>query len=266
MSSQSRPLSQPFAGPLRWRLLALMVGLAVLWSPLTFAQGLTGALLGTVKDDHGGVVVGARVQISSPSLIGGPATLTTNDKGQLRFPALSPGAYVLDVETAGFASYHEENIAIGAGATIERTVSLKLAGVAESIIVEGAGSRIEARDSGFGELGPFHPGVTPITTAAFDPVTGGYTRIVSVVDSKVLRVNPETRAPRTDEYSIGVDCELGRRLAVAIAYVRKEGANFIGWTDIGGQYREEAGTLPDGRSVPVFVLTGSSCSSTCSMC
>ena len=106
-----------------------------------------------------------------------------------------------------------------------------------------------------GELSPFHPGVTPITTAAFDPATGGYTRIVSVVDPKMnLQLDPETRAPRTDEYSVGVDREVGRRLAVAIAYVRKNGGNFIGWTDVGGQYREETRTLPDGRSVPVFVL------------
>ena len=33
--------------------------------------------------------------------------------------------------------------------------------------------------------------------------------------------------------------------------------NFIGWTDVGGQYREETRTLPDGRSVPVFVLVNS---------
>ena len=62
------------------------------------------------------------------------------------------------------------------------------------------------------------------------------------------------RTPRTDEYSIGVDREIGRRLAVAIAYVRKDGSNFIGWTDVGGQYREETRPLPDGRSLPVFVL------------
>ena len=62
------------------------------------------------------------------------------------------------------------------------------------------------------------------------------------------------RAPHTDEYSVGLDRELGQRLAVAIAYVRKDGANFIGWTDVGGQYRESTRTLRDGRSVPVFEL------------
>jgi hypothetical protein len=106
-----------------------------------------------------------------------------------------------------------------------------------------------------GELSPFHPAATPTTTAAFVPATGGYTTIVSVIDPKRnLQLDPETRTPRTDEYSVGMDREVGRRLAVAIAYVRKNGSNFIGWTDVGGQYREEARTLPDGRSLPVFVI------------
>jgi hypothetical protein len=106
-----------------------------------------------------------------------------------------------------------------------------------------------------GEIGTFHPGVTPITTTAFDSATGGYTRLVSVVDPLInLRLDPNTRDPRTDEYSVGVDREIGRRLAVAAAYVHKDAANFIGWTDIGGQYGLETRPLPDGRSVPVFVL------------
>jgi hypothetical protein len=109
-----------------------------------------------------------------------------------------------------------------------------------------------------GEFSAFHPGVTPVTTAAFDPATGGYTRIIRVVDSRInLRLDPGMRAPRTDEFSIGVDREVGRRLAAAVAYVHKRGSDFIGWTDVGGQYREETRTLQDGRRVPVFVLVNS---------
>ena len=118
--------------------------------PLTAtAQGLTGALIGTVKDEQGAILRGALVRVASRGLIGGPITVTTNERGQMRFPVLPPGAYVLDIELQGFATYHEEEIHIGAGATIERTAVLKLAGVAESIVVEGSGSRIEARGSGF---------------------------------------------------------------------------------------------------------------------
>jgi hypothetical protein len=112
-----------------------------------------------------------------------------------------------------------------------------------------------------GELGPIHPGVTPITTTAFDAATGGYTQLVSIVDPKInLMLDPKTRTPRTDEYSIGVDRELGPRLAVALAYIRKTGSNFIAWTDVGGQYREETRTLADGRILPVFALTTSTAS------
>ena len=42
-----------------------------------------------------------------------------------------------------------------------------------------------------GEFGAFHPGATPTTTTAFDPATGGYTRIVSVVDPRInLQLDP----------------------------------------------------------------------------
>jgi hypothetical protein len=109
-----------------------------------------------------------------------------------------------------------------------------------------------------GELAPFHPATKPTTTTAFDPATGDYTRLVSVVDPRTnLRLDPDTRTPRTDEYSIGLDRQIGRALAVSLAYVRKDGANFIGWTDLGGQYREEIRTLPDGRQLPVYVIVNS---------
>ena len=109
-----------------------------------------------------------------------------------------------------------------------------------------------------GELSPFHPGVSPMTTREFDPATGGYTRFVTTIDSRVnLRLDPKVRAPRTDEYGIGINREVSRGLAAEIGYIRKKGSHFIGWTDVGGQYREEVRTLRDGRPLPVFVLVNS---------
>ena len=112
-----------------------------------------------------------------------------------------------------------------------------------------------------GELAPVHPGQTPTTTRAFDPATGGYTTLVSIVDPKInLRLDPSTRAPRTDEYSISIDREIGRRLAATVAYVRKDGGSFISWTDTAGLYRDETRTMSDGRVVPVSVLTSGTAS------
>jgi hypothetical protein len=93
---------------------------------------------------------------------------------------------------------------------------------------------------------------------AFDTATGAYTRPVSVVDPKSnIRVDPNTRTPHTDEYSIGVDRELSSRVSAAVAYIHKDGNDFIAWTDTGGQYRQEIRTLPDGQILPVYVLTNS---------
>jgi hypothetical protein len=109
-----------------------------------------------------------------------------------------------------------------------------------------------------GEFAGFHPAVTAIRTDAFDPSTGGYTRQVSVIDPKSnLQLDTRIRAPHTNELSVGVDREMGSGLSVAVAYVGKRGADFIGWTDIGGQYRKETATLTDGRTVPVFALVNS---------
>jgi Carboxypeptidase regulatory-like domain len=87
-------------------LLLYVITASVLLSRIVAAQGLTGALIGSVKDAQGGVLPGAVVRVSSPALIGGPATVTTNDKGQLRFPTLPPGPYALDIVLQGFATYH----------------------------------------------------------------------------------------------------------------------------------------------------------------
>jgi hypothetical protein len=133
---------------MRTRLLFLLAITVATQHGFAAAQSLAGALVGIVKDAQDQVVRGAVVRLTSQ----GPAgvqTQTTNETGQLRFPALPPGQYVLDIEAPGFTPYYEEPIRVGVGATLERTVVLHVAGVRESVVVGGSGSQIEARNSGF---------------------------------------------------------------------------------------------------------------------
>jgi outer membrane receptor protein involved in Fe transport len=107
-----------------------------------------------------------------------------------------------------------------------------------------------------GELAPVHPGLTTVTTAGFDPATRQYSRVISVVDPTInLRLDPDTRSPQTNQFGIGVDRELAKTISVSASYVRKDGSDYIGWTDTGGLYRPDTRTLADGRIVPVSVLT-----------
>ena len=90
-----------------------------------------------------------------------------------------------------------------------------------------------------------HPGITPVTLARFDPVTGDYTTIISVTDSTAnLAVDANIDAPYTDQYSIGVDREIARSLGVSVTYVHKTSGDQIGWRDIGGIYGTQTVTSP----------------------
>ena len=129
--------------------LVLVAAVFLVPGGMATAQNLTGSLVGTVRDAQGGVLTGARITVASPALIGGAQTVLTSDHGQLRFPALPPGRYTFDVELPGFTPYHDDELRIGAGATLERTVVLTLAGLAASLVVEGAGARLDPRDPGF---------------------------------------------------------------------------------------------------------------------
>jgi hypothetical protein len=70
----------------------------------------------------------------------------------------------------------------------------------------------------------------------------------------MVRVDSHMRSPKTDEYSIGVDREIIGRLSASVAYIHKSGSDYIGWTDVGGQYKPGTYQLPDGRTIPVSVL------------
>jgi hypothetical protein len=123
-----------------------LAAVCVLLPGLAAPQDLTGTLIGTVRDERGGIVQRAEVRVSSPALIGGEPAHRTDERGQFRFPALPLGSYTLEVRFEGFAIHHEEDLRIGAGTTIDRSVVLTVAGVGTSVVVTG--SSLDARRSG----------------------------------------------------------------------------------------------------------------------
>ena len=72
--------------------------------------------------------------------------------------------------------------------------------------------------------------------------------------SVVVREEPHSTAAcarRAPHYSIGLRSR-GRSGFSRDCYVRKDCTTFIGWTDVVGQYSEEARILPDGRRAVVY--------------
>ena len=92
--------------------------------------------------------------------------------------------------------------------------------------------------------------MTPITT--IEVLKGTQ----STVDPKAnVALDPHTREPYTNEYSVGVDREIGRQLALSASYIRKDGHDLISWIDTGGAYRTTTVVLSDGSMIPVQALT-----------
>ena len=107
-----------------------------------------------------------------------------------------------------------------------------------------------------GELDPISPGATATTTRDYDAATGAYTGPSTEVDpSRQVALDPHTRSPHTNEFSLAFDREISSGLRASAAYVRKRGTDYLGWVDTGGQYEERARTLADGTILPVLALT-----------
>jgi carboxypeptidase family protein len=89
------------------RVLVALLGLLAFLPIDTRAQGLTGTLVGTVRDMDGGVLPGAVVRVTSPALMGGERQTVSSDRGQWRLPVLPPGQYALIVELAPRFTAHQ---------------------------------------------------------------------------------------------------------------------------------------------------------------
>ncbi|MBA2305918.1 MAG: TonB-dependent receptor, partial [Acidobacteria bacterium] len=241
------------------RCIAVAIALTVAVHSLAAAsQAVTGALIATVRDQQGLAVPGARIEIGSPALIGGPTVLISNEKGQVRSLALPPGEYVLEVRAPGFTPQREESIRIGAGATIELRIELKPAGHAESVVVSAPGSRIEARHAGFGtRFGPEDlaalptrrasmfdfiraaPGISPTspssggtnTVSAFGSGTNENTFLIDGTNftapiNGVARTEPGVDfIQEIHVQSVGASAEYGSAQGAVINVVTRQGSN-----------------------------------------
>lgn len=118
---------------------ALFVG-AVLLSCLTgFAQGTSGkgSLTGTVTDNSGAVIQGARIQLTPKNF------MTVSDSlGEFVVPSLNAGEYALTVTSAGFNDYNAA-VTITSEHTAKLNVILQVASKGVEVVVSGASAHTE---------------------------------------------------------------------------------------------------------------------------
>jgi hypothetical protein len=120
---------------------ALVIAAAMATTAPAYAQGggasTTGTIQGRVTDAQGAILPGVTVTITSPALIGGAQSQTTNDQGNYRFPAVAPGVYAVEFELTGFNKLRREDIQISLGFTANVNVELAVATLQETVTVSG---------------------------------------------------------------------------------------------------------------------------------
>jgi len=131
------------------RLAGWLCALLLLVSQSAFAQQTTGTILGRVTDDQGAAIPGATVTATNPTT-GFTRSAVSDAEGMYRLQAVNVGEYSLLVELPGFASVDRKGIIVNIGQSLSLDFSLKVANVAETIVVTGATPLIEATVSSVG--------------------------------------------------------------------------------------------------------------------
>jgi len=125
----------------------LILNLALL-SGISFAQVVTGKIIGKVTEEEGSPLPGVTVDISSPSLMGGVHSQVTSEGGDYRFISLPPGTYKLVFSLDGFQTVERQNIRVSLNTTVTEDINLSQSTIKESIVVTAETPVIDVKKSG----------------------------------------------------------------------------------------------------------------------
>ena len=221
-----------------------------------FAQVEQATVTGTVTDQSGAVVPGAKVVVENTAT-GVAARTETNSEGNYRVPYLHPGIYDVSVESQGFqkARVAKINLTVGLIATID--VKLEIGAVANEIRVEANAVLLEQQSSSLGSVvsgrqltelplmgrSPYAlvnlaPGVVPAGNEGTGPIINGGRSNTS----EVLLDGAETRNSTTNDIAYrppleavqefkvitnGFSSEYGRSGAGVLTVATRSGTNTL---------------------------------------
>ena len=126
------------------RTFAALFAVSLLALPVA-AQEQTGSIQGVVKDSSGAVLPGATVEARMSGA--GVSTAVTDSNGIYRFPALPPGTYEVSANLQSFVPAKVTDAVLSLGKQLTIDLTLKLAGVTESVTVTGESPLIDVKQN-----------------------------------------------------------------------------------------------------------------------
>src|SRR5271167_1249638 len=107
--------------------------LSLLLAVAAAAQQPAGALQGTVLDESGAFVQGAKVKVLQGQTV--VRELFTDDSGNFSVSGLAPGEYSVEVSQKGFADFESSKTPVVAGHTASLSITLRVKAETEQVTV-----------------------------------------------------------------------------------------------------------------------------------
>ena len=130
------------------RILAV-AALLVCLTGMAAAQVTTGSILGTVRDNSGSAVKGARVTITEVGK-SNSTTYTTDDEGAYTAPFLIPGTYNVSVEATGFKKALTNTVVVQIDQKARIDFTLEVGAVTETVEVAASTTLVRTESSEIG--------------------------------------------------------------------------------------------------------------------
>src|SRR5438445_4981770 len=121
----------------------------LLFSHSLLAQGSFGRILGTVTDQTGAVLPGAKVSVIDTQR-GLARALTTDQAGEYNAPNLIPGTYTVRVEASGFKALDRQNVVIEVGRELRVDLTPEPGSQTQSVTITEAIPLVDAASATLG--------------------------------------------------------------------------------------------------------------------
>jgi len=127
-----------------WTLLILVLfSVAPVW-----AQSVSdGTISGSVSLPTGESLAGATIRITSPALMKGERTTTSDSDGRFVFLSIPAGTYAVSANMQGYRNFSSPGIVLNAGDKRDVKVTLELGAYSEEMVVQGAAPIIDTKSS-----------------------------------------------------------------------------------------------------------------------
>jgi hypothetical protein len=125
---------------------AILVALACL-AALPSSALAQSSIGGTVKDSSGGVLPGVTVDVSSPVLIEGTKSATTDGSGAYRITDLRPGMYTVKFSLTGFSTVERSAFQLLTDFNARIDAEMKVGALEETVTVTGAAPIVDVQSA-----------------------------------------------------------------------------------------------------------------------